>query len=466
MAGIGFQLKRLFERDGLLGRSQAIAYASLVTVGPMICCMLAMTAVHWILVAEQSSYYSRVLFQAGMSYAFAASFIVAAPFSMVLTRAVSDHLYAKRYAALLPLFYNCLRTTLAAAAVPGIVFAVFAGVSLEMKATVIMVYMVLTVIWIEVVYISAMKAYRRIAAAFLTGMAAAVTGVFALARWNEALTAPELVAVLGAGFGLTACMLLVQIDRFFRLPDPAEPSRFTAAIREYPSLAAIGLCTGLCMFGHQFGQWVWNGEWLEHSFRLAPDYDVAVYFAVLSILPTLVGFVVSVETAFYPKFRSYYDAILGKGTIVDIERAKDEMQRVLMGELAKLMGMQLVYSIVSVACGIRFLPYIGFTASQIDTYNVLVMSYYAYAMVNVLLLLLLYFDDRRGALAVAGLFLAANVTASWILHERQYEGLSLFAASFPVLIVSLGRLIHRLRNIHYVTFSAQPLVVRKRAEIG
>ncbi|CAJ1003841.1 MULTISPECIES: exopolysaccharide Pel transporter PelG [Bacillales] len=463
MAGIGFQLKRLFDREGLFGRVQAISYASLVTVGPILSCMAAVAAVHWLLVTEMAPYRARLLFQAGTAYVFAFSFIVAAPFSMLFTRLASDQLYDKRYDELLPTFYRSLQLALGSAAVPAAAFLLLAPLELAEKLVLVVMYMELIVIWMGVVYVSAMKAYRRIAGAFFAGMLLAMIAVWLYVRLEgEHLAAWGLFAGLAGGFFVTASVLLWEIERFFRTPKPLYPNGLVSYLRQYPSLLAIGLFTAFSMYAHQFAQWVFHGEWLEGTFLLAPEYDVAVYYAVLSVLPTLVWFVVSVETAFYPKYRQYYDAILGQGSIIEIDRARREMEQVLIGEMAKLMGIQLVFSLVAVACGILYLPYIGFTAQQVDTFNILVMSFYTYIMTSVSLLLLLYFDDRKGALALSAIFLAANIAAAWALRDIEYQGLSLFAASFPVLIATLSRLIYRLRRLHYATFSAQPLASREQ----
>lgn len=463
MAGIGFQLKGLFGRESLSSRIKAVMYASLVTVGPMICCMVGMAAVFLLMTGGETPFLERELYQASTSYAFAFSFMITSPVSLFLTRSLSDRLYNRDYDALLPIFYGGLQATLILAAIPALALLIFSDLTPGLKVALIMLYMSLTIIWIEVIFISAMKAYRQVALAFFIGMFIAVGVIYLLIQLGLA-TALYMLVAMALGFIVTACMLLWQIERFFRTPTQSPSMGFLRDLRRYPSLLAIGLFTGLGMFEHQIAQWLMNGEWAggTHTFRVSPMYDVSVYYAILSILPTLVWFVVSVETTFYPKFRMYYDYILGHGTISDIDRSRKEMEQTLISELAKLMGIQLAFSIFSIACGVQFLPYIGFTAQQVDTFNILVMAFYAYVMVSILLLLLLYFDDRRGALTISAAFLALNIICSLLFRAEEFQGLSLFAASFPVLIAALWRLLYRIRTLHYVTFSAQPLVVRNQ----
>ncbi|MBO8164772.1 MAG: exopolysaccharide Pel transporter PelG [Brevibacillus sp.] len=462
MAGIGFQLKRLFDREGLIGRVQAVSYASLVTVGPMLSCIVAVAVIHWLLVAAHAPYYEREVFTAGMAYAFAFSFVITSPFSLFLTRLTSDLLYEQRYAELLPSFSRYLGITLLSACLPALLFLLLASLSLGVKVSLFVLYMELNVIWLAVVYVSAMKTYYYVARAFLAGMGTSVAVVWVYLNWTSAVSAAALLTAMAFGFFLVAANLLREIGRFFGMPGMTVLSTVQDDLKRYPSLLAIGLFSGLCMFGHQFAQWIFNGIWLADAFLVTPEYDAVVFYAVLSVLPTLVQFVVSVETSFYPKYRRYYDAILGQGTIVEIDLAREELQKVLLGELARLMGIQLVFSLIAVACGIGFLPYIGFTSQQIDVFNILVMAYYVYVMTSVILLLLLYFDDRMGTLLLSALLFAANLLASWFLQAERFQGLSLFVASFPVLVIGLTRLYMRLRQLNYATFSAQPLSPRKK----
>ncbi|WP_281886207.1 exopolysaccharide Pel transporter PelG [Paenibacillus sp. YYML68] len=468
MAGIGFQLKTLFDKEGIFGRSQAISYAALVTVGPMICCMLAVTLIQLMMIGGDTPFRVKELFQAGTSYAFAFSIMVSSPLSMFLTRCISDQLYSSRFQLLLPTYYGGMLISLIISAAIGIGFVLFASLQPLEELILFILFMEIVMIWIQVVFISAMKEYKKIALAFALGMLLATIGVYLTVYLvQEAATFALLLGWMAAGFFVTAAMLWVEIDKFFQMEEKVPIFAFLANWKRYASLILIGLFTGICMFEHQLAEWYFHGIWIEDSFKLLPEYDSAVYFAVLSVMPTLIWFVVSVETAFYPKFRDYYDAILGIGNILEIDRSRREMEKVLVGELAKLMGLQLAFSIFAVACGIKLLPLIGFTARQILTYNILVMSFYMYIMVTIAILLLLYFDDRIGALCLSFMFFVMNVGASWFLKDMpQFQGLSLFVASLPTLLVLLWRLMYRLRRLHYVTFSAQPLLSKNENKFG
>lgn len=195
---------------------------------------------------------------------------------------------------------------------------------------------------------------------------------------------------------------------------------------------------------------------------ISPFYDLPVFYAYLTVVPTLVTFVVSVETSFYDKFRGYYDKILNGGTLQEISRAKWDMQRTLMQEVSFMMEVQLLFTVVSLALGIKLLPMLGFSITQLYTFNILVLGYFVFIMSFIIMLIMLYFDDRRGVLVVSSLFVVLNAGFTYWSMNAEYHGLGIFMAAFVTLLCALARLIMYVRNIDYYTFCAQPITVQKK----
>lgn len=463
MAGIGFELKKMYAKAGLVNKVQALAYSSLVTIGPMLSCMLLVVVVQWLQLRYGVSFGERELFLSATVYAFIFSYIISNTLTLYLTRSVSDFLYQGKYDAVLPSFYGGLKIGMATAAVPALAFLAFARIDWPMKAALLLLFMTLIVIWFEVVYLSAMKNYRLISFSFMGGALVTVAAVWTMFEFTSVRSASAALFAVDAGFLLTASALLVQIEKFFRTPRLRSDYAFLAYLTKYPSLIAVGGLTALGLYSHQFVQWFGSeGILVAGTFLMAPKYDLAVYYAFLSVIPSLVLFVVSLETNLYPKTRQYYDLILHGGSIGDIRRARQQMFQVLAQQLSLLMGIQLVFSIVSVAFGIRFLPRIGFTAAQVDLFNILVMGFYAYIIYTIVWLVLLYFDDRKGVVWLAVLFLGANTGFTLVSLAFDEQGFSFFLASFATLIAAFWRLIHLLNHIDYYTFSAQPVIHREK----
>ena len=235
---------------------------------------------------------------------------------------------------------------------------------------------------------------------------------------------------------------------------------------KYPSLFFIGTFFYSGVYVHSFVYWFspYN-ELIGDRYVISPFYDLPVFYAYLTVVPTLVTFVVSVETSFYDKFRGYYDKILNGGTLLEITRAKWDMQRTLMQEVSFMMEVQLLFTVVSLALGIKLLPMLGFSIAQLYTFNILVLGYFVFIMSFIIMLIMLYFDDRKGVLAVSSLFVVLNAGFTYWSMKVEYHGLGIFMAAFVALLCALARLIMYVRNIDYYTFCAQPITVQKKVSL-
>ncbi|MHA0856867.1 exopolysaccharide Pel transporter PelG [Paenibacillus sp. CMAA1364] len=460
MAGIGFELKKLFDKRGLVNNAKAFTYSSLVTVGPMLSCILLITIVQWLLVRNDASFTDRELFMAYVVYAFTFSYIITNLFSMFITRAISDFIYQGYYGALLASFRGSLKLNYLIGIIPALLFLILADLPFMEKVSSFVMYIILITIWTQTIFITAMKEIRKIVISFVTGTCISLLLVIVVLRWFDSYNIAHIIFAIDTGFFVTAGMLMIQIEQFFKTDKQLPSFSFFAYIRKYPSLIAIGTLTAIGLYSHQFVQWFGpKGRTVGGAFLMAPEYDIAVYYAFISAIPTLIMFVVSLETIFYPKFRSYYNAILNQGSITDIKRAMHGMYQILMQQLSMIMGVQLIFSIIAIALGIRFLPFIGFTSTQVDIFNILVLGFFAYIIFSIVTLVLLYFDDRKGAVWLAVVFLVLNTGLTLISVAIGEQGFSFFSASFLTLLLALGRLIYLLRNLSYFTFSSQPLVV-------
>ncbi|MEW4372297.1 exopolysaccharide Pel transporter PelG [Paenibacillus kandeliae] len=462
MAGIGFELKKLFDKSGLVNKAKAYTYSSLITIGPMLLCIVMVAVFNWIMRQASVDFLDVELFQSSVIYAFIFSYIMSSMMTMYLTRVSSDFLNEGYHNALLPSLYGSIQITLIAGAIPALIFLILAPLPLSVKTGLFLLFMLLIMIWNQVVYVSAMKNFRRIVSAFACGAVVSIGALSIILYLTPLRTASSALFSFDSGFLVTAGMLMVQIERYFKPGKTVSNFSFLAFLRRYPSLIAIGILNAVGLFAHQFIQWFGpSGVVISDAFLMAPQYDVAVFCAFLSAVPTLIVFVVSLETSFYPKFRNYYDYILSKGSIMDINRARTEMYQVLGQQFTLMMGIQMIFSIISIALGIRFLPLMGFTSTQIDLFNLLVIGYFAYIIYNVVSLVLLYFDDRKGVLWLAIAFLGMNTGFTAISVWLNDQGFSFFAASFLTLLLALARIIYVLNHINYYTFSAQPLVARQ-----
>lgn len=458
MAGIGFELRKLFRDQGLLGSIRAYGYSSLTTVGPMVLCISMIILMQRLMSATGAAFLEQELFLATVVYCFIFSVLITGGLSLLLTRFIADMMFEKKYEHMLSSFYGAAAVCLPLGAVCAWLFLRGVTAGFGYKAAAFIFFSELIVIWLQTVHLSALKDYKRIVRNFLYGVAIAVLGSWFVLALTPFKSATAVLTMMAIGFFVIVLLSARHFEEMF----PPKSSRlyfsFLRYFRKYPTLFGIGTFFYSGVYIHSFVYWFGpHSVRVADQYAISPFYDLPVFYAYLTIVPTLVAFVVSMETSFYEKYRDYYDKILNGGTFVEVKRAKQAMQQTLMQEISFIMELQLLFTVISIALGIKLLPMIGFTMVQLDTFMTLVLGYFLFINAFIVMLLMLYFDDRKGALAISCLFVVLNAVMTYWTMNTENHGLGMFIASILTLATALTRLVAYVRNIDYYTFCARPL---------
>lgn len=462
MAGIGFELKKMFKGQGYLSGMKAYAYSSLVTVGPMLLCMLMVTILQQMLMYLDVSYQERMTFLSAVVYAFVFSLLVTCGFIMVVSRYIADKIYMREYDDIIASLYGVMAICLSIGGVSGAVFYFFSPLDVAFKLSAYLLFAELIVVWLQSAYLSALKDYMRIIRGYLTSVVLTILAAYLFVYVIGLQTGFGMLLAMNVGFFVMIVLSMLHLESYFRKRE-RNYFDFLRYVKRFPTLLGTGLFCSLGFYIHNFVYWMMSPlqEQIASTYWIASSYDVPAFYASLSILPTMVMFVVSVETAFYEKYRQYYGTILGTGSVLDIKRAKKDMIQTLMQELGFMMEIQLFFTFVSLALGITLLPHIGFSSEQIERFNILVMAGFLYAVMFVIMLLLLYFDDRRGAFLVTVFFVTSTAILTVAMLPLENYGFSFFVSSFLALVAGLARLIYFLKNIDYYTYCSQPLIAKE-----
>jgi uncharacterized membrane protein len=209
------------------------------------------------------------------------------------------------------------------------------------------------------------------------------------------------------------------------------------------------------------------GVQVHGLFYGAPWYDVPVLLAYMTSLMTTVNFVVSVEVNFYPKYRNHYSLYNDKGTINDILQSEKEMLDTLKTEVFYTSLKQLLFTAACIALGgylLDLLP-LGFNEIMRGYFRTLCTAYGLYAIGNMLMLLLLYFTDYRGACMVTGIFAAGStlLTVLSLWFSNVYYGFGFLIAAMVFTLVTLLRLDYFTKKLPYYILSVQSLVQEDRS---
>lgn len=463
MAGIGFELKKLFREQGLLNNAKAYAYSSVTTIGPMILCMLMIVFLQLLMSSSGVAFLERELFLATVVYSFIFSVLITGGLSMVLTRFIADMMYAEKYEHLLSSYYGAMAICLPLGTLCAWLFLrdIPAGFGYKMSAY--FLFSELIIIWIQAVHLSALKDFKRIVRNFFYGVVITVLGSWLVLFYTPFQGSTAVLTMMDVGFMVVVILTSHHFEQMF----PPKLSRlyldFLSYLRKYPALFFIGTFLYMGTYIHSFVYWIGpQSARVAEKYAISPFYDLPVFYAYLTVIPTLVTFVVSLETSFYQKYRDYYDKILNGGTLLDITRAKSEMQRTLMQEISFIMEVQLLFTVVSLALGMKFLPILGMSMEQLNTFMILVLGYFLFIIAFIVMLIMLYYDDRKGVLIISCLFVVMNASLTYWTMYAGYHGLGMFIASLLTLAFALARLLMYVRNIDYYTFCAQPITIRRK----
>lgn len=283
------------------------------------------------------------------------------------------------------------------------------------------------VLWAQMAYLSAIKKYTKILTGFLLAALTAVGSCLLLWLGVPPLTGAFLGSTLG--YFLLMVLYLQELVNFY----PAGRMSLVVLfpyLDKYKSLIAIGFSTALGLFAHNFVFWFsdYKITVIQHMIYCM-KYDVACFYASLTIVPYLVIFVVALEVNFYKAYRKYFDTVLYGGTLTDIQNENREMGRTLFRELAHVFELQFFVEVLCVTFLGNFLQASGFDREMLIIFRYLCMGYCFYVLVKSLIILFLYFDERRGALLLSGLFVALSA------------GLSVLTLPFGIEAYGLGFLL-------------------------
>ena len=466
MAGIGFELKKLFQKKGVLNTAKAYGYASVICAGPMLLGVLLLLGIMFLCNIFKTGTYHRELLICMITYTLLASVTVTSFFSMVVTRYVADMLFEEKNAAVLPCFWGSTVIMMAVGSVLYGVFLCFSGATMLQGILCFVLFNELIVVWNAMSFLSAIKDYKGIFLSFLVSVAVSI-GLGALLLILRCPPVEALLFSVSVGYGVMLIWDMVLLHRYF---PHTELGAFTFFkwIDAFLPLALSGLFMNIGMFSHLVIMWCSDIRVHVHGlFYGAPWHDVPALLAFMTALMTTVNFVVSVEVNFYPKYRNHYSLYNDKGTIGDILQSEKEMLGTLKTEVFYTALKQLLFSSACIALGgylLDLLP-LGFNEIMRGYFRTLCVAYGLYAIGNMLMLILLYFTDYKGACVTTGLFAACTVvfTVISLFFPNVYYGFGFLLATMVFTVATALRLDYFTKRLPYYILSVQPLVAEDRS---
>ncbi|AKJ68082.1 hypothetical protein PATSB16_20020 [Pandoraea thiooxydans] len=456
MAGIGFELRKILKRDSLTGTLTAYGYAGIISAGPLVLSILGILLIGLLSLSTVEPPVRIVQFQISVTYLMAVSLIVTGALQLSFTRFISDRLFERRPDRVLPNYNAVALVTTVVTGVLGLGLALtaFRHESTLYRLLMLAGFVIISNIWIGVIFLTSVKQYRAILAIFFVGYLTTVIFAVALNRYG-------LEGLMG-GFVIGHLILLIGlgslIHRNYRSDDYLSWEVFDRRFA-YPSLMFVGLLFNLGVWLDKFMFWFSpaTGQVVIGPLHASLIYDLPVFISYLCVIPGMAVFLLRIETDFVEYYDAYYDAIRNGGTLKYIQDMRDMMVRSVRTGLYEILKIQALVTLLIFAFGDKLLRLLGISTLYLPLLHIDVIS----ASLQVLFLgalnIFFYLDRRRVVLGLTAVFVLLSGLFTWITLEMgpNTYGYGYAGALLVVILLSVDMLDRRFASLEYDTYMLQ-----------
>ncbi|MGD1822143.1 MAG: exopolysaccharide Pel transporter PelG [Pleomorphochaeta sp.] len=472
MAGIGFALKRMFQKETFTNRALAYLYSSFIAAGPWILSVLSINILLLLLRLSDATIDERNLFSATIVYSFIFSQILVSPIQLVVTRYISDNLYQKKYDRVKSTFIGVNNLTLVLSLIISIVFYYNKPIPIYYKIISSYLFIIISMIWILMIFLSAVKNYKLIAKAYLIGGIITIALIFIFNDYpipfeNLQLSSNYLFAYV---IGLSTILVLFLFNLFSTFfHGDVYKFDYISYLGKYKAIGFVGFFYTLGLWSDNIIMWFSTYQIkIYNTFIFAPYYDNAVFIAYLTTIPTLVLFFVIIETEFYITYKNYYGQANSAETYKNIDLSRRVMRRSLSYNLFYTFLFQILITITFILVSKPIFKELGINYLVRNIFQITAIGTMFNIFAFVIILVLLYFERRAKASIVAIIFFVLNSSFSYYFTFHQpikYAGYGFTIASTLTFFIGLFILISFFKNINYTTFATQPIYIEKDKDI-
>ena len=455
MAGIGFELRKLLRSESYSGLLQAYSFAGIISSGPWVLSILGVMLVGIISIGRVYPAELIVQFLVSVTYLMAVSLIYTGFLQLMFTRYVADRLFEKKDEIILPNLIGALTLITFIGGILGLI-ALFIFFDQDIKYRLLMLsgVIVLSNIWIVVVFLSGMKAYRLILGVFFIGYSITVFASLALESFG--------LNGLLAGFVIGQMVLLFLM--------------LAMVIHEYPgtklisfdflnhkqifiSLALTGFFYNLGIWADKFIFWFnpITSEQIIGPLRASVIYDIPIFLAYLSIIPGMAVFLVRMETDFAEAYNNFYTSVREGDTLEHIEHLKDEMVITVRQGIYEIFKVQGLTVVLLYLLGTKILQWIGISPLYIHLFQIDIAAVGVQVLLLAILNVLFYLDFLMIALGLCFLFTVSNIIFTFITLQLgpQFYGYGFALSLVLTSLIGLALLSKKLDRLEYETFMLQ-----------
>ena len=455
MAGIGFELRKTLKKGTFLTDLSAYLYAAMLSSGPWLISIICL-AVLGVYRGSGLGNIEHVLFRSTVIYAYAFSLILVGIVQLVSTRYLADKYYENEANTTLAAFFTCTFLLLAAGSIFSIIGYAFFHISLLHKFCAVLLFLVVSMIWLSMIFLSAIKDYNTIVYAFFGGCLVSILAAVEFGKYMK-------VEGYLIGYLLGQTVILFWIMARLLIEFPATKlwdKHMISYFRKFWDLALIGFFYNLGIWIDKFIFWIApDSRIIVPFFRTHDLYEGPIFFSYLTIIPTLALFLLKIETVFYEHYRSYYSKVTGKKNLNSILEEKKLMVLALKDNLREVLIFQGTVTVLCVIFAPGLIKMAKLIPLQIPLLRICLVGSFLHVLLSINIIILFYFDLRKQVLIISSCFLFLNGTFTFITLQLGFKfyGYGYCYATLFTLILAYYLLNRDINDLEYLTFAKQPI---------
>lgn len=451
MAGIGFVLQKLVERDTLSGVLRGYLHGTLASSGPWlltilsISCIYAMTR-HEVVMQALSQFRTVIL------YNFCFALVLSSPITVLATRRLSDCIYKRDIRDATGMLIGTL-FLLFGLFLPIASFLYFhiATIPLSLAIQGVVNFLLISAVWLAMVYVSALKYYMAITYSFIIGIVVSICLAAVLAIEYSATG-------MLFGFNIGLALILASIIALIFAEYPRETRGLFGVLeyaREYGAVALGALFYNLAAWVDKWVMWFSpEAQTFGTGLPNFPHYDGAMFLAYLTIIPAMAMFLVSQETQFFEAYLRFYRSIQEDASFVNIQANQQSLIRSLVYSGRSLLALQIFVSALTLLAAPKIFEVLDMNFVGLGIFRIGIIGVAFQVLILFVTIFLAYFDYRMGVLFINVFFFVANLVLSLASRSAglPFYGYGYFAAAMLTFCVSAVVIERYVRELPYHAF--------------
>lgn len=456
MAGIGFKLQKYFYKDDILENLKGTIYSVVISSGPWLISVLTIAFIS--IFAQRNIQISDLFILKSMiCYTFAASLIIFGATEMPITRYIADQLYKNDHSTFKSLFFILvIASIIVGTSICVVFYSFFPTLSLVIKATATMFFCSVLIIWLSMIFLTAAKNYHQVVFSFLFGALISIVLCFGVGK-EYGLTGYVVGYCLGQY--ITAICLAICVFKEFKGLDYLS-FEFLKYFKKCRVLIFAGLFYYLGIWVDKFIFWVGpEGEKVLDLFYTNRYYDTAMFFAYITIVPSLAIFLVQVETNFYKFYSYYFHSIERQNNLNILKENIDDIIQSIRRTLINLIKIQLGITLTLWYFADEVMEFLYLPSMVVPIFKYGIIGALLQALFLIINIILLYFLNEKRVMFHYFLFFILNLTLTQLstYMDFRYHGLGYLVSSFIVLMLSIRALNNHVKELNFFTFMSQPI---------